>query len=89
MSCDVWTPYFVATLATEKPATYHIICLDCYEKGADYWLAKVATKETITNDGLSAGYKKWASQQRGSRYQDHWEENIQATSSGKSEETDW
>ena len=86
-ACGNKTPWFVCILATEKPATYHTICIDCYE--AKTWQAKVAQKETTTKDHSLNGYRNLASRRRGNLSVERWEANIQATSYGESKKPRW
>ena len=77
-SCGIVTEYFVAILHSEKPASYHMVCLDCYEK--DTWETRISRKVATTKDGSSSGLKNKKSKQKKFHSQDRLEENTQATS---------
>ena len=77
-SCEIITEYFVAILHSEKPALYHYICLDCYEK--DTWQTRISKKAAIMNDGLSSGSQKSESKPSVSLSRDRSEGNGQVTS---------
>jgi len=77
-SCGIVTEYFVAILHSEKPASYHMVCLDCYER--DIWETRISKKVAIMKGGSASDSKTKRSKQRKSHSQDLSVENTQETS---------
>jgi hypothetical protein len=77
-SCNTITKYFVAILASFKPAKYHMICISCYED--DTWQTRISRKELTTKTGSSSGSMESGSKQKKSHSQGRSEESGAETS---------
>ena len=74
-ACGNKVEYFVQILASIKKATYHTVCINCYED--DTWQTKISRKAVITKEKLPSGSTKKVSKHRESHSQDRSEENGQ------------
>ena len=77
-ACGNRVEYFVQILASIKKATYHTICMSCYED--DRWQTKISRKAVTMREKLPSGSTTKASKQKESPSQDRLEENGQEIS---------